>query len=164
MFLNGRNKLCGVNGYFKCLFEKKNVCLSVCLTFFESADARDLGLMTLFLFEFVFRCDKAPLQLAVSAGRLDGQLVGRSVTHSFDVIGLLGSLSLSLSCSCSRSRSRSCTCSCSRSCSSARSLFGAVLCRLVRNRNKMLTFYRYSACSSLFRYCDLIAYSTYGRG
>ena len=29
-------------------FEKKMVCLSVCLTFFESADARDLGLMTLF--------------------------------------------------------------------------------------------------------------------
>ena len=28
--------------------KKKNVCLSVCLTFFESADARDLGLMTLF--------------------------------------------------------------------------------------------------------------------
>ena len=29
-------------------FFKKTVCLSVCLTFFESADARDLGLMTLF--------------------------------------------------------------------------------------------------------------------
>ena len=29
MFLNGRKKLCGVNGYFKCLFEKN--CLSVCL-------------------------------------------------------------------------------------------------------------------------------------
>ena len=39
-------KLCGINGYFKCLFQK-NVCLSVCLTFFERADARGLGLMTL---------------------------------------------------------------------------------------------------------------------
>ena len=29
-------------------FLKKIVCPSVCLTFFESADARDLGLMTLF--------------------------------------------------------------------------------------------------------------------
>ena len=29
---------------------KKKVCLSVCLTFFDSADARDLGLMTLFIF------------------------------------------------------------------------------------------------------------------
>ena len=28
--------------------KKKIVCLSVCLTFFENADARDLGLMTLF--------------------------------------------------------------------------------------------------------------------
>ena len=35
------------NSYFKCL-SKKIVCLSVCLTFFESADARDLGLITLF--------------------------------------------------------------------------------------------------------------------
>ena len=31
------------------IFLKKKVCLSVCLTFFESADARDLGLMTLFV-------------------------------------------------------------------------------------------------------------------
>ena len=31
------------------VFLKKNVFLSVCLTLFESADARDLGLMTLFL-------------------------------------------------------------------------------------------------------------------
>ena len=30
------------------VFLKKIVCLSVCLTFFERADARDLGLMTLF--------------------------------------------------------------------------------------------------------------------
>ena len=34
------------NSCLKCL--KKKPCLSVCLTFFESADARDLGLMTLF--------------------------------------------------------------------------------------------------------------------
>ena len=27
---------------------KKDICLSVCLTFFESADEPDLGLMTLF--------------------------------------------------------------------------------------------------------------------
>ena len=41
-----------VNSHFKCLFEKKMfVCLSVCLTFFESADARDLGLITLFIFD-----------------------------------------------------------------------------------------------------------------
>ena len=30
--------------------KKKPFCPSVCLTFFESADARDLGLMTLFFF------------------------------------------------------------------------------------------------------------------
>ena len=36
-----------VHGVFPVL--KKIVCLSVCLTFFESADACDLGLMTLFL-------------------------------------------------------------------------------------------------------------------
>ena len=41
-------KLGVVNSHFRCLFEKKNVCLSVCLTFFESADAGDLGLITLF--------------------------------------------------------------------------------------------------------------------
>ena len=42
-------KLGGVNSCFKCCFEiKLFVCLSACLTFFESADARDLGLMTLF--------------------------------------------------------------------------------------------------------------------
>ena len=34
------------------VFLKKIVCLSVCLTFFESADARDLGLMTLLSFVF----------------------------------------------------------------------------------------------------------------
>ena len=44
-------KLCGVNSYFKGLL-KKIVCLSVCLTFFESADARDLGLMTLFVLKW----------------------------------------------------------------------------------------------------------------
>ena len=37
-----------MNSHLKCLFEKKIVCLSVCLTSFESADTRDLGLMTLF--------------------------------------------------------------------------------------------------------------------
>ena len=41
-----------VNSYFKCLLQKKS-CLSVYLPdFFESADARDLGLMTLF---FLFK-------------------------------------------------------------------------------------------------------------
>ena len=40
-------KLCEVISLLECLFEKKIVCLSVCLMFFESADARDLGLMTL---------------------------------------------------------------------------------------------------------------------
>ena len=42
-------KLGVVDSCLKCLFEKKIVCLSVCVTFFESAGARDLGLMTLFL-------------------------------------------------------------------------------------------------------------------
>ena len=41
-------KLGVVNSYFNSLFLKKIIGLSVCLTFFESADARDLGLMTLF--------------------------------------------------------------------------------------------------------------------
>ena len=44
---------CGVNSHFKCLFEKKIVCLSVCLPFFESADARDLGLMTLLTIKWI---------------------------------------------------------------------------------------------------------------
>ena len=35
---------------------KKNVCLSVCLAFFESADARDLGMMTLFFLSFQLKC------------------------------------------------------------------------------------------------------------
>ena len=35
------------------VFLKKIVCLSVCLTFFENADARDLGLMTLYILETV---------------------------------------------------------------------------------------------------------------
>ena len=48
-------KLCGVNSYFKGLL-KKIVCLSVCLTFFESADARDLGLMTLFFLLLASLC------------------------------------------------------------------------------------------------------------
>ena len=37
------------------VFLKKNVCLSVCLPFFQSADARDLGLMTLFSANFSFQ-------------------------------------------------------------------------------------------------------------
>ena len=46
MSLNNGKKLVVVNS---CLYEKKSfVCLSVCLTVFESADARDLSLMTLF--------------------------------------------------------------------------------------------------------------------
>ena len=45
-------KLGAVNSCFKCL-EKKTICLSVCLTFFESADARDLGLMTLLVLDVV---------------------------------------------------------------------------------------------------------------
>ena len=48
-------KLCGVNGHFKCLFGKK---LFVCLTFFESADARDLGIMTLFSLSPVIRVQR----------------------------------------------------------------------------------------------------------
>ena len=43
-------KLGVVNSCIKCFFEEKKsfVSPSVCLTVFESADARDLGLMTLF--------------------------------------------------------------------------------------------------------------------
>ena len=39
-------KLGGVKSFLKSASEKK-LCPSVCLTFFESADARDLGLTTL---------------------------------------------------------------------------------------------------------------------
>ena len=39
-----------VNCYLKCLFEKKLFHLSVRLIFFESADARNSDLMTLFIF------------------------------------------------------------------------------------------------------------------
>ena len=42
-----------VNSCLNCLFEKKKLCLSVRLTFFESADARDLGLMTLLVLDVV---------------------------------------------------------------------------------------------------------------
>ena len=69
---------------------KKIVCLSVCLTFFESADARDLGLMT--LFSFFFFCFSlslfflvacyATLHPALSVRRLVGRLVGWSVGRS----------------------------------------------------------------------------------
>ena len=48
MSLNGSNESLWINNHFKCFFEKG--CLSVCMTFFESADARDLGLMTLVFF------------------------------------------------------------------------------------------------------------------
>ena len=40
-------KFRGVKNLLKGAFEQ-NICWSVCLTFFESADARDLGLMTFF--------------------------------------------------------------------------------------------------------------------
>ena len=57
VFLNSEKKLGGVNRRFLSVFEKEIVCPSVCLAFFESADARDLGLMTLFYVTYVlFRC------------------------------------------------------------------------------------------------------------
>ena len=46
-------KLGGVKSLIKSAFEKNKFCPSVCLTFFESAEARDLGLMTLF---YLHRC------------------------------------------------------------------------------------------------------------
>ena len=53
--------------------KKKIVCLSVCLTFFESADAPDLGPMTLFLLvaiAFVVACYATlALHPALSVGR-----------------------------------------------------------------------------------------------
>ena len=48
-------KLEGVKTLLKSAFEKK-LSLSVCLTFFESAEARDLGLMTLLFYCHVFLC------------------------------------------------------------------------------------------------------------
>ena len=48
MPLNSEKKCGEVNSRSFSVFEKKIVCLSVCLAFYESADARDLGLMTLF--------------------------------------------------------------------------------------------------------------------
>ena len=40
-----------------------SVCLSVCQTFSENADARDLGLMTLFSYQMVFRGGSSMMQL-----------------------------------------------------------------------------------------------------
>ena len=48
MSLNGREETLWSKQPFQ-MSLKKNVCQSVCLTFFESADVRDLGLMTLFI-------------------------------------------------------------------------------------------------------------------
>ena len=52
MSINGRKETLWGKWPFQISFWKKIVCLSVCLTFFESADARDLGQMTLFFFSF----------------------------------------------------------------------------------------------------------------
>ena len=49
MALNGKEKTWMSRKPFRKCFEKKIVCPSVCLTFFESADAHDLGLMTLLI-------------------------------------------------------------------------------------------------------------------
>ena len=48
-------------------FLKKNVCLFVYLTFFESADARNLGLMTVFRMKVEAEAKK------IVANALDGQ-------------------------------------------------------------------------------------------
>ena len=46
-YVSSEKKLGQVNNRFLSVFEKKNSCPSVCLAFFESADTRDLGLMSL---------------------------------------------------------------------------------------------------------------------
>ena len=51
-YVSSEKKLGQVNNRFLSVFEKKNSCPSVCLAFFESADTRDLGLMTLLTQEF----------------------------------------------------------------------------------------------------------------
>ena len=43
-----------MNSPFLSVFEKEIVCPSVCLAFFVSADARDLGLMTLLVTDLGF--------------------------------------------------------------------------------------------------------------
>ena len=59
-----------VNSYFKCLLQKKG-CLSVCLPdFFESADARDLGRMTLL---GLTQNSASPGHVSMSPQRYDSQ-------------------------------------------------------------------------------------------
>ena len=73
---------------------KKKICPSVCLTFFESADARDLGLMTLFFFVRKKKHKQssksgdtflvADTRLYTLPCRSVGLTVGRSVGHIFE--------------------------------------------------------------------------------
>ena len=68
LYLNDRKEILSSKQLFlRSFWRKKIVCLSVCLPFFESADARDLGLMTLFFF------------MRNAAGMHIGRLVGRIV-------------------------------------------------------------------------------------
>ena len=85
-------KLCRVNGHFKCLF--------VCLTFFESADARDLGLMTLFFILLQVRVVKIVVVKVV-------EVKSSSSSSSKSSSGSSSHCNSSRHCSCNREKSRS---------------------------------------------------------
>ena len=68
--LNSEKKLEGVNRRFLSVFEKEIVCPSVCLAFFESADARDLGLTTLFLISLLYLVPIAIVEPSMSESNL----------------------------------------------------------------------------------------------